>query len=188
MSVTLIASAAWRPQPSGLGRKRRSFRVRVAVAALERTAIADVHALHGPVGRGDIARARRPYGDPAHVDAGLDAARRHDGPYDVPGAQARRPRWWPWAPCRGSPTRSCDTSARVASGCWMRSGTIPATLREAGVLAPTHAASVQWVLGSSRVVRFHFVRPPGPRLQRQAPGGQPAEERPARRVHRRRVA
>src|SRR5262245_13227937 len=41
-------------------------------------------------------------------------------------------------------------------------GTTPAVLSRCGVLSPTQAASSQWVLGRSRVVRFHFVRPPVP--------------------------
>ena len=43
-----------------------------------------------------------------------------------------------------------------------RRGTMLSTCSCSGVLAPTQAASVQWVLGSPRLVRFHLVRPPVP--------------------------
>src|SRR5437762_1601476 len=44
----------------------------------------------------------------------------------------------------------------------MRKGTISQIRRSSGVLLPTHAASSQWVLGSSLAVRLNFVRPPEP--------------------------
>src|SRR5262245_2197070 len=79
----IIASAACNPQHLGLGRQRRfSFLVALAVAALERTTRADVHALHGPPGGRDLARARRPHRDPAHRDARLDTARWDATPRD----------------------------------------------------------------------------------------------------------
>src|SRR3982750_3660678 len=40
------------------------------------------------------------------------------------------------------------------------SGTTPFILKTSGVDFPTHAASNQWVFGSSRVVRLYLVSPP----------------------------
>ena|SRR5947209_1925003 len=42
------------------------------------------------------------------------------------------------------------------------SGTTPAVLMHSGVLLPTHAASNQWVFGSSLVLRLYLVSPPEP--------------------------
>ena len=67
------------------------------------------------------------------------------------------------------------------------SGRTPSTPRCSGVLAPTHAASSQCVLGRPRVVRLNFVRPPEPALDRQAGRLEPAEQLPARGVDRRGV-
>src|SRR5581483_3522774 len=44
----------------------------------------------------------------------------------------------------------------------MSSGTTLATFKTSGVLAPTHAASIQGVFGNWRVIRLCFVRPPVP--------------------------
>src|SRR5437588_3128924 len=44
----------------------------------------------------------------------------------------------------------------------MANGRTPVTCKASGVDLPTHAASTQWVFGSSRVVRLYLVRPPEP--------------------------
>src|SRR5262250_2103428 len=44
----------------------------------------------------------------------------------------------------------------------MESGTTRTAWMCSGVDAPTQAASNQWVLGSSRIVRLYLVRPPVP--------------------------
>jgi hypothetical protein len=67
-------------------------------------------------------------------------------------------------------------------------GNHAAHMQSLGVLAPIQTASSQWVLGSSRVVRFHFVRPPVPVSTGESRAVQSVGERPARRSHRRRVA
>src|SRR5579863_7299257 len=40
---------------------------------------------------------------------------------------------------------------------WMANGMTPCARIDAGVLAPTHAASSQCILGKPRCVRFHLV-------------------------------
>src|SRR5258706_9835784 len=44
----------------------------------------------------------------------------------------------------------------------MRSGTSPFICKISGVLAPTQAASCQWVFSSPRLTRLNLVRPPVP--------------------------
>src|SRR6516164_10969175 len=72
-TMSLIASAARSPWPSGRGRKRLSFRVCVAIATLERLALAHVEALAGRTRRLDRTGSRRPHRQSAHGDAGLPA-------------------------------------------------------------------------------------------------------------------
>src|SRR5260370_14435247 len=86
-----ICIAARRPRPSGLGRKRRSsvLLIGIAVSPVEWLTIADVNALNRAGRRFEIAGAGGPDGQAPHVDAGLGAARRHDGAHDVAGTEAR---------------------------------------------------------------------------------------------------
>src|SRR6266700_3195471 len=67
-------------------------------------------------------------------------------------------------PCvYGKPCASTFTIRRlclpVAS---INQGQTPRRCRRTGVEGPQHAASTQCILGSPRVVRFHFVSPPEP--------------------------
>src|SRR6266704_2188160 len=84
-------------------------------------------------------------------------------------ARTKSPVWNPYTrfaclgPVRGKPNRSmrhiCREPCPIA---WMHKGTTPFTVRGRGVLAPTHAASNQCILGNPRITRLYLVRPPLP--------------------------
>src|SRR5258706_13321786 len=95
--------AARRPRPLGLRRKRRlSSLIRIAVAAMERPAIAIMDALHGPGSGLDIARAGGPHGNPPHVHPHLRACGGGPPPGAVPPAAAPPPPLALWGPCLGT--------------------------------------------------------------------------------------
>lgn len=157
------------------GRKRAVLltprqRIGLAITFLDGLARADMDALDRFPRRLEVAETARPDGDAPPIHARLLArscAMRGRGRAPDRRSCIHRPRSSPWALCLGALSGKPVALVRRIWRLWrpiavIRSGITWFPFRVAGGLAPTPAASSPCVLGRSRTVRFHVVRPPSP--------------------------